>query len=65
VVGALPQAGDLGIPNARIVAPMSKETSVLWERMRSLDDAERMPPLASHLVDDDGVDLIGAWIDGL
>jgi hypothetical protein len=32
--------------------------------MRRLD-ATRMPPLASHLVHQQAVDLIGAWIDGL
>ena len=35
-----------------------------WERMRRLD-ADRMPPLATQLVDDAGVDVVGQWIDGL
>ena len=59
-----PQAGDLGIANARIIAAGAKESSVLWERMRRLD-ANRMPPLASHRVDDTGVALVGEWIDSL
>jgi uncharacterized repeat protein (TIGR03806 family) len=63
-IGAMPQAGTLGIANARIIAAGSKETSVLWQRMRSLD-GNRMPPLSSHLVDTGGVELIGAWIDAL
>jgi hypothetical protein len=61
---AAPIAGTLGIAGARIVDPGSKETSVLWERMRRLD-ANRMPPIASHRVDDAGVALIGQWIDQL
>jgi len=63
-LGVAPQAGTLGIPAARIVDQGSKETSVLWERMRRLDDT-RMPPLSSHRVDDGGVELVGAWIDSL
>ena len=62
-IGVAPQAGDLGLTDAAIIA-QTKESSVLWERMRRLD-ANRMPPLASHLVDQPGVDLIGEWIDGL
>ncbi len=57
-----PQAGDLGLSNARRIAAGRKESSVLWERMRRLD-GNRMPNLASHVVDADGVALIGQWID--
>jgi hypothetical protein len=32
--------------------------------MRRLD-GNRMPPLATHRVDQAGVDLIGEWIDSL
>lgn len=63
-IGAVPARGDLGISGARIVSAGSKETSVLWQRMRVLD-GNRMPPLASHRIDDQGVDLVGAWIDAL
>lgn len=58
----LPQKGDLGLAAARIIAPGARQSSVLWERMRRLDGA-RMPPLATHVVDREAVDLIGAWID--
>jgi len=59
-----PASGDLGLVGANIVTPGSKESSVLWERMRRLD-GNRMPPLGSHRVDSAGVDLIGQWIDQL
>ncbi len=59
-----PSHGDLGLPDAWRIRSGSKEASVLWERMRRLD-ATRMPPLASHLVHQQAVDLIGAWIDAL
>ena len=58
-----PSEGDLGLPDARRVKPGVKESSVLWERMRRLD-GNRMPPLASGLVDEEAVTLVGEWIDG-
>ncbi len=57
-----PTSGDLGIPNAARIVPGSKERSLVWERMRRLDD-NRMPNLSSHVVDPLGVGLIGEWID--
>jgi len=62
-VGVAPAAGDLGIA-ARIVAAGDRTRSVLWERMRRLD-GDRMPPVGSHRVDAEGVELIGRWIDSL
>jgi len=60
----VPTAGDLGLADARIIAPGDRARSVLWERMRLLD-GNRMPPLSSHRVDDVGVALVGDWIDTL
>ncbi len=64
VVGVAPQRGDLGVANARLVAPGAPERSVLWLRVRSLD-ANRMPPLGSTVVDADGDDLVARWIQGI
>lgn len=61
-VNVAPTDGDLGLANARRIAPGSKESSVLWERMLRLDPF-RMPNIASHVVDQNGVTLIGQWID--
>lgn len=63
-IGEPPRSGDLGISGARIIDPGSKETSMLWQRMRRLD-IQRMPPLSSHAVDVQAVELIGQWIDNL
>ncbi len=63
-IGRLPAVGDLGIANAEIIAAGEKERSVLWQRIQALN-TDRMPPLASHLVDSEGIDLVGQWIDGL
>ncbi len=59
-----PISGDLGLPDAYRVKSGVKESSVLWERLRRTDD-KRMPPLATSVVDDGAVDVLGVWIDSL
>jgi uncharacterized repeat protein (TIGR03806 family) len=53
---------DLGIEDARVVAPGEPERSTLSVRMHSLDPHHRMPPLGTTLVDPDGTALIDQWI---
>jgi hypothetical protein len=60
----VPQDG-LGLPNARIVAPGAPGSSVLLERIDTRTPGVAMPPLASNLVDDQGVQLITDWITGM
>jgi hypothetical protein len=62
LVNVRPNQGDLGLPDAWRIRPGSKESSVLWERLRRLDGT-RMPELGTNRVDDRALDLIGAWID--
>ena len=64
VVDVAPIRGDLGIASPRLVDPGSKETSIVWERMRARG-TNAMPPIAKHRVDEVGVALIGAWIDAM
>jgi len=59
-----PTAGDLGIANARVIAPGAPDRSVLLARM-NLRGANQMPPLASTRVDDAGVTLVRDWITSL
>lgn len=61
---ALPANGDLGLANARLVAPGDAARSVVPARMNRRD-ALGMPPLGSNLVDGAGVALVNAWIDSL
>jgi len=63
-VNTVPQAGTFDLTDAKIIAPGSKERSVLWHRMNSLG-SERMPPLSSHVVDEAAVKVIGDWIDAM
>jgi uncharacterized repeat protein (TIGR03806 family) len=63
--GVSPQSGDLGIgAAARIIAPGSAANSVLVARMNRRD-ANAMPPLASAIVDAQGVALVQQWINSL
>jgi uncharacterized repeat protein (TIGR03806 family) len=59
-----PQHGDLGLPDAALLAPGHPERSVLLARMRALD-VHRMPPIGSLQVDDAGVATVEAWVAAL
>ena len=59
-----PLAGNLGIKDARIIAPGAPLQSVLVSRMNRRD-AFQMPPLGTHVVDDEGVRLLSDWIRSL
>jgi uncharacterized repeat protein (TIGR03806 family) len=59
-----PEAGNLGLSDARIIAPGAAKRSVLPARA-DRRDAHGMPPLGSVLVDTDGVALLQQWIDSL
>ena len=59
-----PQAGNLGVADARIIAPGAPDRSVLVLRT-DRRDAIGMPPLSSHVVDSEGVQLLRQWISQL
>ena len=64
VVGAFPTLGDLGELEARILSPGAPQRSTLYLRMLT-SGTFRMPPLASSVVDEQGAELIAAWIANL
>jgi uncharacterized repeat protein (TIGR03806 family) len=59
-----PLEGDLGIPNARLIAPGDPVRSVLIDRM-GRRDSHGMPPLGSNVIDASGISLLNNWISGL
>jgi uncharacterized repeat protein (TIGR03806 family) len=62
---AIPQEKDLGTaPDGRLIAPGRPDLSIAPLRMRALD-ANRMPPIASRVLDERGVELIEKWITSL
>jgi uncharacterized repeat protein (TIGR03806 family) len=64
ICDVVPQLGDLGIADARILAPGSPGRSVLLQRLKR-QDVFRMPPIGGSLLDDGGVRLLENWIQGL
>jgi uncharacterized repeat protein (TIGR03806 family) len=54
----------LGIAGAKLLAPQSLDTSILFKRLSALDGTG-MPPLARNVLDDAAVSLIKAWIAGV
>jgi hypothetical protein len=62
---AAPGLGDLGIANAKLIAPGDPDHSVLLQRMSRRGVPEQMPPVGSLKVDDQGVALIREWISSL
>jgi uncharacterized repeat protein (TIGR03806 family) len=59
-----PTLGDLGITNPRILAPGSAARSVAVARVNRIG-TDAMPPLARHLIDTAGVQLLTDWVNGL
>lgn len=64
VCNARPERGDLGIAGTRLLVPGDPDKSLLLVRIKRRD-AHGMPPLASGLVDTEGMCLIEAWIMSL
>lgn len=62
ILGVMPERGDLGIADARILKPGDPGGSVLVARIKELSAIHRMPPLATSRVDTAGVALMRAWI---
>lgn len=60
----VPTQGDLGLTDARIIAPGAPERSVLLERM-SRRGVDQMPPLATERTDDAAIAVISDWIESL
>lgn len=52
---------ELGVPNARVVAPQSIERSLLHRRMSALG-LHQMPPIGRNVVDRDAVARVSEWI---
>ncbi|MFW7380016.1 MAG: hypothetical protein ACOH5I_14475 [Oligoflexus sp.] len=57
-----PEEENLLIPGGKIILPGNKEKSLVWIRM-GRTDYHRMPTISSNVIDEDGMALIGEWID--
>lgn len=61
----LPMKGGAGLSTYTILTPGKPMESVLWARMQTLDDQNRMPQIATYVVDQPGVQLISDWISSI
>ena len=59
------QFGTAGSTNGLLIEPGDAADSVLIRRMSSTDPLVRMPPVGSHVIDNDAVTMLSAWIDSL
>jgi hypothetical protein len=59
-----PQEGNLDVMGAKLVKPGDPSGSLVSLRMHALD-ANRMPPIATQLVDAQGTQLVDGWIASL
>ncbi len=64
VCQVLAREGDFGIPDARRLEPGTPQLSIISRRMR-MTGPGHMPPLGPQLVDEEGADLVDAWIASL
>lgn len=64
VCDVLPKGSSFGVPDARILAPGDPDRSLMSVRMKRRGEGQ-MPPIASHLVDEDGVQLVDEFIRNL
>jgi len=59
-----PVRTDLGVDGAKRFVPGDPDHSLIWLRM-TRRDANAMPPIATRIVDQQGSDLIKAWIESV
>jgi hypothetical protein len=60
-----PQKGGAGLTTYSILTPGKPQESVMWARVQTLDDKNRMPQIATYVVDEQGLKLISDWITGI
>jgi hypothetical protein len=52
---------NLGIADARLIAPGAPERSVLYQRI-TRRGKKQMPPISTNVVDEQGAELVKNWI---
>ncbi|GDY11822.1 hypothetical protein LBMAG53_07000 [Planctomycetota bacterium] len=62
LVNAIPVRPDAGMP---LITPGRPELSLLYKRIASTTPGERMPPLASVVVDDQAIAVLREWITAM
>ena len=63
--GVNPQKGGAGLTVGSLLTPGKPEESILWARMKTLSNQDRMPQVGTYQVDQQGLDLVTNWITSL
>ncbi|HET8939651.1 MAG TPA: hypothetical protein VFN67_39705 [Polyangiales bacterium] len=63
--GSTPLKGDVGVANAKNLAPGQPMQSTAWLRMAAKPNKGRMPQIGTVVVDELGLKLMGDWISSL
>lgn len=58
-----PSFGDLGISGAKILSPGDATQSILVNRPARVNPLQRMPPLATSVVDTEAIDVLRSWVE--
>ncbi|MES1164565.1 MAG: hypothetical protein ABUR63_02305 [Verrucomicrobiota bacterium] len=66
ICNVAPNKGDLGVTGSKRLTPGAPQKSVMLLRMQAPAgmDNSRMPPLASSVLDSNGINLVSQWIKG-
>ena len=62
---AQPKKGGAGLSTYTLLTPGKPMESVMWARMQTLDDKNRMPQIGTYVVDQPGVKLVNDWITAI
>ena len=54
---------SFSIPSDRLVVPGDTQSSIILSRAAATNGYSRMPPIASNVIDQEGVDLLTEWIN--
>jgi len=60
-----PLKGGAGLSTYTILTPGKPTESVIWARMQTLDDKNRMPQIGTSLVEQPSVKLVSDWITSI
>jgi mono/diheme cytochrome c family protein len=65
LIDAVPEHGNFGLSDARLISPGNRAPSVLPTRMALRGAPGQMPPLGTALPDTAGVQLLSEWLQSL
>ena len=65
LIGGPVLSSDLGLAGVALITPRSPARSMIYQRMKRRQDVFNMPPLATHVVDQEALAVLEQWIMSL